>query len=239
MQQPDADSSGGTDMIPTYLMSEEVQRPVEVPPDQHAAAETEDPVAKKKEKGKKKDGQPLGSSRGIETMFRTSYMTHVNLSEMADNKANIMISINGIIMSIILASISPRIAADPVLLIPSSVLLIGCLISIVYAVLAARPRVNRSELTPGSLQDKRANILFFGQFASLRLEEFELGMSDLLRNTDDIYHQMIRDLYSLGRVLSRKFDLLRVSYTAFMFGLIGGVTLFILVYLLAIFSSPA
>ena len=81
---------------------------------------------KKKKKQKKK-----GSTRGVETMFRTNYRTHLDLSSLADNKANIMISINGIIISILLASIYPRILDNRLLLLPTAVLLLFCLLSLV------------------------------------------------------------------------------------------------------------
>ena len=90
----------------------------------------------------------LGSrKRGVSDMFRTSYRTHMELSAIADNKSNIMISINGIIISIIIASISPKIDSNPWLLLPTSILLITCLLSLVYAVLSARPRVSKEKVT--------------------------------------------------------------------------------------------
>ena len=209
------------------------------------------PKKKKKKKGKKKDKKPasrIGTSRGIETMFRTSYMTHVNLSALADSKANIMISINGIIMSIIIASISPKIDSNPWLLIPTSVLLISCMISITYAVLAARPRLSkkgkdqplamqgRAALTrngppkPPEAMKRKASILFFGHFTTMKEADFVDSMIDLLGNLDDLYESMVRDIYNLGQVLARKFNLLRVSYTVFMIGLAAGVLLYIIAF---------
>ena len=83
----------------------------QVPPETPASPEEGPPeggVAEEAIPKKKKKKEGLGTSRGIETMFRTSYRTHVDLSSLADNKANIMIGINGIIMSILIASISPK-----------------------------------------------------------------------------------------------------------------------------------
>ncbi len=195
-------------------------------------------VKKRKKKGKRKkrkkrgDEKPkIGTSRGIETMFRTSYRTHMDLSALADTKANIMISINGIIISILLASIAPKIDTNPWLLIPTAVLLITCLVSIVYAVLAARPRVRSDVITLEDVRDRRANILFFGHFSSLSRDDFVAGMTDLMLHTDALYQSMIRDIYNLGTVLKRKFELLRVAYTVFMFGLIAGIVLFIGVFI--------
>ncbi len=191
---------------------------------------------KKKKKDRKKD--QLGSARGIETMFRTSYRTHIDMSSLADNKANIMISINGLIMSIIIASIFSRIDTNPWLALPTTLLLVGCLISMVFAVLAARPRVSSRLLTLDEVRQNRANILFFGNFVNLREDDFMQGMKELLQNTDGLYVSMIRDIYSLGTVLARKFRLLRVSYNVFMAGLLTGVTSFIVVLIWAALTGP-
>lgn len=185
---------------------------------------------RKKLKRKVKGKGSLGTNRGIETMFRTSYRTHIDLSALADTKANIMISINGIIISILLASISPKIDANPWLLLPTSVLLVGCVTAIVYAVLAARPRVSSNVVTLDDVRDNRANILFFGNFVTMPEEDYVMGMKDLMDDTDRLYTNMIRDLYSLGGVLGKKFRLLRVSYNLFMASLIVGVFLFITVF---------
>ena len=99
----------------------------------------------------------LGSrKRGVSDMFRTSYRTHIDLSGIADNKSNIMISINGIIISIVIASISPKIDSNPWLLIPTSILLITSLSSMVYAVLSARPRVSKEKVTLDDVRENRA-----------------------------------------------------------------------------------
>ena len=189
----------------------------------------------KKKKNKKSEG--LGSSRGIETMFRTSYRTNMDLSGLADAKANIMISINGIIISIILASISPKIDANPWLLIPTSVLLLTCLGSMALAVLAARPRFTSQVISLDDVQKNKKNLLFFGNFVSMSEDDFVLGMTELVQNTDNLYINMIRDIYGLGTVLMKKFSLLRKSYNIFMFGLIAGVLLFIGVYAWVVLSQ--
>lgn len=182
----------------------------------------------KKEKKKGKDKAKAGSPKGIETMFRTSYRTHLDLSNLADTKANIMISINGIIISILFASTSSSVLLQSRLfLLPTGVLLVFCLLSLVYAVLAARPRVTRKETTLDQIKEGKANILFFGNFTSLAEEEFVDGMEHLIREPERAYRNMIRDIYGLGSVLETKYRLLRTSYTIFMFGLIAGVLLFL------------
>lgn len=186
---------------------------------------------KKKKKDKKKSGT-LGSSRGVETMFRTSYRVNMDLSSLADNKSNIMISINGLIISIILGATSTKIDSNSWLLAPTLVLLVGCLISMVYAVLAARPRVSSNVVTLEDVRKNNANILFFGNFARMAKVEYVEGMTELMQNTDLLYYTMIVDIYGLGSVLQKKFRLLRLSYTVFMVSLVAGVLVYIFVFIL-------
>ena len=181
-----------------------------------------------KDRDKRSDG--LGTSRGIETMFRTSYQTHNALTALADNKANIMISVNGIIISILIASIAPGLGDSIWLMIPTAVLLLGALTSMVFAVLAARPRVRRKTVTLEDVLNGKYNILFFGNFVGMTEEDYVEGMQALMRNTDQVYLNMTRDIYSLGGVLERKFRLLKISYTAFMVGLVAGVLLLLAAY---------
>lgn len=206
----------------------------ETDPDQLQARVGLEGRPKKKKKKKKSE---IGTTRGIETMFRASYRVHMDLTALADSKANIMISINGLIMSIILASIAPKIDSNLWLIIPTISFLLSCLVAIIFAVLAARPRINSTEITLDDVLSNRANVLFFGNYKFLTREEFEIGVVDLLQNSDKLYYNMIRDLYGIGSVLSKKFKLLRNSYLAFMIGITISVILFILVFAIQGFNA--
>ncbi|MDX1440001.1 MAG: DUF5706 domain-containing protein [Rubricoccaceae bacterium] len=166
-------------------------------------------------------------------MFRTSYRVNMDLSSLADTKANIMISINGLMMSVILGAIASKIDANPWLLYPTTVLLLGCLISLVFAVLSARPRVQRERVTLEQVRSNAANILFFGNFANMEKNEFLTGMKELMQHTDNLYQNMILDIYGLGLVLNKKYRFLRVSYTVFMIGLVVGVVAFLITFFFA------
>lgn len=179
------------------------------------------------------NSKDLGSrKRGVSDMFRTSYRTHIELSAIADNKSNIMISINGIIISIILASISPKIDSNPWLLIPTSILLISCMVALIYSVLAARPRVSKEEVTLEDVRANRSNILFFGNFFKLSREDYVTGMEELMVDSERLYDTMARDLHGLGSVLSEKYRLIRIAYNVFMTGLVLSVSSYIIVYFL-------
>lgn len=184
------------------------------------------------EEGKTKKKKLGSKSRGVSDMFRTLYRTHLDLSSMADSKSNIMISINGIIISIILASISPKIDSNPWLLIPTSVLLLCSAASMVFAVLSARPRISSEVVTLEDVRQNRANILFFGNYHTLPREEYVEGLEELMLDSTRLYDNMARDVYGIGSVLTKKYKLLRISYNIFMVGLIVSVLCFIGVFAL-------
>jgi hypothetical protein len=172
-----------------------------------------------------------GTARGVETMFRSAYRVQMDLTGLADNKANMMISINGIIISIIIAAVAPKLDTNPWLLLPTTVLLLGNLASVIFAILAARPRVSTEPIAYHDLRHSKGNILFFGDFSSLSEAQFVEGMEGLLNDRQALYDTMIRNLYGLGAVLKKKFALLQVAYTVFMLALIGGVLSFISVFI--------
>jgi hypothetical protein len=171
-----------------------------------------------------------GSARGIETMFRSAYRVQMDLTGLADNKANMMISINSIIISIILAAVAPKLDANPWLLVPTVILLIGNLVSIIYAIQAARPRVIKNPISLQDLHNSKGNILFFGNFANLHEDEFVQGITEMMEDKTLVYETMMRNIYGLGSVLNRKFALLQAAYTSFMIALLVGVSSFIVVF---------
>jgi len=200
-----------------------------------AAVEADESAGDDKRQAHKK----TGSARGVETMFRTAYHVQMDLTGLADNKANMMISINGIIISIIIAAVAPKLDTNPWLLLPTMVFLLGTLVSIVYAILAARPRVSSVPITLRDLEHSQGNILFFGDFANLQEDDFVEGMLDLIDRRPLMYETMIRNIYGLGLVLRKKFALLQIAYTAFMLALIMGVLSFITVFVWVLQQAPA
>ncbi|QHT66486.1 HD domain-containing protein [Rhodocytophaga rosea] len=175
---------------------------------------------KKKDKKKKDPNTPV---RGIETMFRTMSANHLELSSIADNKANIMISINSIILSIIVSVLGRKLEEYPNFTIPTLILTLVCLGTIIFAVLATRPNVTSGIFTKEDVYKKRTNLLFFGNFHSMKLDDYEWGIKEMMKDSDYLYGSMIRDNYFLGKVLGKKYRLLRIAYTIFMFGLVVAI----------------
>ena len=156
-------------------------------------------------------------------MFRTTYRTHISLSSIADNKANILLSINAIIISIISSSLYSQIQDHPYMLVPAILLLTTCLATIVFAILSTRPSVNSGIFTKEDILNKQTNLLFFGNFHRMALDDYLWGMREMMKDSDYLYGSMSKDIYFLGVVLAKKFKLLRYAYTIFMYGIVLSV----------------
>jgi len=169
----------------------------------------------------------LKPTRGIETMFRTTSRNHLTLSGMADNKANIMISVNAIILSIVLTVLFRKFGEFPNLIIPGLVLLATCLTTIIFSILATRPNVSQGTFTAENIKNKETNLLFFGNFHRMNINDYLWGMREMMKDGDYLYGSLIKDIYYLGAVLGKKYKMLRISYTIFMFGLILSIILFV------------
>jgi len=177
--------------------------------------------------GTKKESENLkNTERGIQTMFRTTSGNHFNLSSMADSKANIMISVNSIIISIVVSVVMGRLEYYPHYIYPTILLLIVCLVATIFAILATRPSISGGKFTEDDIRNKQTNLLFFGNFHRMALDEYHWAMNEMLKDREYLYSSMIKDIYFLGVVLARKYRYLRISYTVFMYGLIASVLAF-------------
>ncbi len=166
---------------------------------------------------------------GVQTFFRTTYRTHINLSAIADQKANIMISVNAILISVIISVISYRnmTETNPAVLMPVLIFLVTGLASLIFAVLAARPKVT-SVINDGTpLEEARKHLVFFGNFVSLNIEKYEELVEEMFQDTELLYGNLSRDLYYLGKVLDKKYRFLSISYNIFMVGFVATVLTFL------------
>ena len=167
-------------------------------------------------------------TRGIETMFRVALRNHNQLSKIADNKANILLSITALMLSIIISALAPKIDSNPNLMIPMIIIVTVCLVTMIFAILATRPKVSSAKYSREKLLNNEINLLFFGNFYNIPVEEFEWGMEQLMSDKELLYGSLSKDLYYLGSVLARKYKYLQVAYIIFMFGLIISTLAFIL-----------
>lgn len=174
-------------------------------------------------------------TRGIETMFRITSSNSQKISMMADNKAHIMISVNSIIISVILGLILGKLDENQYLIIPTIFLLITNVATIIYSILATRPKATKGVFSPEQVENKSVNLLFYGSFYNMDLESYDDGMRKMMDDRSFLYGSLIKDTYWQGRVLGRKYKLLRISYSIFMYGIAVSVIAYTLAALIHVF----
>jgi predicted metal-dependent HD superfamily phosphohydrolase len=170
--------------------------------------------------------------KGIETMFRISSNNHQRLSDMADNKAHIMITTTSIIISVLLSVLIRRLEDNAYLIFPTTLLLTVCLVTMVFSILATRPTIPHGTFTQEDIDNKSVNLLFFGNFYRMSFNEYSGGMQRMMNDREFLYGSLTKDVYSQGVVLGKKYRLLRVGYNVFMFGIVASVVSFVVASLL-------
>ncbi len=187
---------------------------------------TEKEIAKKEAlKAKYKSESP---DRGIQTLFRVTLKNHLTLSDIADTKANILLSVNAIIISVALSNLIPKLdnPSNTYLIYPTAIFITFSVISMILAVLATRPNVTSGQFTKKDVEDKKVNLLFFGNFHKMSLNDYEWAIQELVKDNQYIYSSLTKDLYFLGLVLNRKYKILRLTYTIFIVGIVISVLAF-------------
>jgi predicted metal-dependent HD superfamily phosphohydrolase len=173
------------------------------------------------------------TTKGIQTMLRLTSENHMRLSDMADGKANILISVNAIIISVILSILLRKLQVDTYLTIPTMIFLASSVCTIVVAILATRPKVSEGTFSEQDITSKKTNLLFFGNFYRTPLEDYEKAMSKMMVDSEYLYGSLVKDIHQLGVVLARKYRLIRWAYNIFMFGIIISVIAFGIAVLLS------
>ena len=187
--------------------------------------EQDEPIdAPKKEKEEKKKKK---ASRTAETMYRTTLSNLVRLSEMADRKAGLMVSINSIIISIMTSFLVHEYAANPKLLFPIAVLLLVSLLTITFALLSTKPSLKHQNNTAID----KIDLLFFGDYVTLSLEDYKKAMKEMIKKDGQLRDNLIENIYAQGKVIDHKFKLLSISYTIFMYGFPVAILSFLLMLL--------
>ncbi len=175
---------------------------------------------------KKKKG-----GRGKETLYRVAYRNQIALIQIADNKANLIISINTMIISSVIAVSGYGLVAHQFeanrtnIVVPIALILLTCLISAIYAIQAAKPKL----IKPGalSMSKDKSSLIFFGMISNFTQSEYLEKMKALRTSEEDVYETMNVDLHNQGLILNRKYKLLNTAYRVFMFGFILSVWVFL------------
>ena len=203
-------------------------------------------IKKKKKKKKRYNKEKLkvdlknsSPERAIQTLFRTTLRNHIKLSDIADTKANILLSVNAIIISLALANLIPKLeqVSNRHLLWPTLILILFSVASIILSIMSTRPNVTSGEFTDEQVQKREVNLLFFGNFHKVPFKRYEKALMQLLDDKEEVYQSLVKDLWLLGVVLNRKYTLLRWTYTIFMIGIVSSVIAFVIAFVTLDYSS--
>ena len=187
---------------------------------------TEKEIAKKEAlKAKYKSESP---DRSVQTLYRVTLKNHLKLSDIADTKANILLSVNAIIISLVLANLIPKLdnPSNTYLIYPTLIFIVFSVVSMVLSILATRPNVTSGKFTKKDVEQKKVNLLFFGNFHKMDLDDYDWALQELVKDKEYVYSSLTKDLYFLGLVLNKKYKILRLTYNIFMIGMIVSVIAF-------------
>ncbi len=210
-------------------LKSKLKEPAEDTPEVVIVDQKEEISEKQEKLLKKKDKER--PDKGIETMFRITSSNNQRLSDMADNKAQLLITVNSIILSLIVSLVLRRLEDNAFLIVPTFILLMVALSCIIFSILATRPSIPDGVFTDNDLERKKVNLLFFGNFYKMALNDYSKGMVKVMNDKEFLYGTLITDVYSQGVVLGRKYKLIRIAYNIFMFGLIAAVLAYVVSYI--------
>ena len=161
----------------------------------------------------------------VDNILRINVNNQVRLTVMADQKANIMITVASIVFSVTVANLNNEVMKWPLLFFA-----LGCTVSLLAAIFAIIPQTGYPK-KPGTNEIDRDspsfNPLFFGHFAHIPIEEYKEDYAETLMTDDRIYDALAGDIYGIGTTLmNNKYKWLRRSYMAFLVGMSGAITIF-------------
>jgi hypothetical protein len=153
----------------------------------------------------------------IDHMLRQTRVHHVQLSSMADIKANMLLTLAAVMVTIA----APHVM-KPALRWPAAVLILSCLATVVLAIYAVMPKLPLRVPAERPSRTAAFNLLFFGDFVQMTSEEFEGEMEKVLNDASEVYRVQVREIYTLGVFLAqKKYRFLKLAYLTFLFGLLA------------------
>ncbi len=171
----------------------------------------------------KKKKEKKAENKTNQTMLRAMMGNMVNLSNLADQKAALMISVNSILVSVIITFVFGNNGFNKTLFYPILFLLTVCVMTIVFSIMATKPKL-RSNKKTGQVVD----LFFFQSFAELSPESYEESMKELMSNEKLLQEKLIHNIHAQGTVLSRKYNQLKIAYAIFLIGFPVSVLLVVL-----------
>lgn len=174
----------------------------------------------------------VAKNKAALTMFKTSLRNHIDLTAIADQKSNMMLSANALLLTIGLPIFASYLSEKVYLLVPSIIFMFTCITTMIFATLATRPMKMDGKTDLSKLHTNKTNLFFFGNFYSIPLEPYHEAIKKVITNRETLDTSIINDLYFLGHSLGDKFRYLRMCYNVFIVGISCSILAFLVSYYL-------
>ncbi|MFT4536145.1 MAG: hypothetical protein ACJA1A_001426 [Saprospiraceae bacterium] len=158
---------------------------------------------------KEKNKNNLSSNKTAMTMFKTASRNHIDLINIADKKAGIMISINAILMTVMIPILGSYIIDVSRFVKPSSILILTCGAAVILATMATRPQLSDEEIDKDDKFQGEKSLFYFGNFFEMRKEDYRQAVKDVIVRDITLENSIINDLYDMGAILGIKYKRLR------------------------------
>ena len=163
----------------------------------------------------------------VDNILRVNHGNQMRLGLMADQKANIMITVASIVFSVTVANLDNEVMKYPLL-----TFAIGSFFALLFAIFAIIPNTDYPKVKGSGDIDRKSplfNPLFFGHFAHLPIDEYKEDYAETLMTDDKVYDAMAGDIYGQGKVLAlNKYKFLKWSYTSFLWGMSAAIVVFLI-----------
>ena len=164
------------------------------------------------------------------TLYRVTMQNQLRSIGIVDGKANIIVGINTILISIIIAVLSMEsnygafeFLGQLDLNLPLSILLVCCFISGIMALFVVRP-------SPRLWQKQTPSQLFFKDYRNLSLDSFHDMIDAIMDSDESVYKTLNTDMYLFGHTVIRKYRLLGSAYLIILLGFVTTVLSFVLLH---------
>jgi len=150
-------------------------------------------------------------------LLQQTRIHHMQLSSMADLKANMLLTMASIVVTLAAPQVMKAGSQLPLLVLIGFSLMTILLAA--YAVMPKLPFAGR-RAGPPDVGKPSFNLLFFGDFTGLSYAQFQAEMERVMNDPSLVYEVQVREIYTLGLFLAhKKYHYLRLAYTTFIFGL--------------------
>lgn len=184
---------------------------------------------KKEEKTKKKSKK---LPKDVLNIIRTTMRNNIELTNIADNKANVLLGINALMLTFLVPLLIPY--TDVIkhyhLTIPLSILVGSGFITIYLSVLVLKPGkffANSKAMKKGD----NVSPFFFGNFYKMNKEEYKEYVNKSVVESSSVKDHLTDDLHYIGSRLGRKMELIRIAFNIFMIGFFLSMTLALILFM--------